>query len=151
MDEAIGLTELADYYRMQGAPGDQQMLIALLKEAQEADGGVLNMRTIMEISQIYNIKENVLMALIRRVSTLRCEDIPHRLEMCGTCRCNGEIRKFIEDELGLKSGDVSKAYGFQFRTVGCMKNCKNGPSIKWDGVLYSNSSVELLKELFSSK
>lgn len=148
MDEAIGLTELADYYRMQGAPGDQQMLIALLKEAQEADGGVLNMRTIMEISQIYNIKETVLMALIRRVSTLRCEVVPHTLEMCATCKCNGAIRSYVEDELGIKSGEICKTHGFQFRTVGCMKNCKNGPSIKWDGVLYSNTTVELLKGLF---
>ena len=151
MENEERLTDIIDYYRVQGAPSDQLMLIALLKEAQELDGGVLKMSTISEIAQVLTVKETVLTALIRRIPALRFEDVPHTLEMCGTCRCSGDIRRYIEDELGMKSGDASKAYGFAYRTVTCMKNCKNGPSIKWDGKLYSHTTVEILKQLIDGK
>ena len=43
------LYSLIDYYRLQGAPGDQQMLIALLKEVQEAENGALSRFALGEI------------------------------------------------------------------------------------------------------
>ena len=36
------IREIIEYYRGQGAPQDQQMLIALMREAQEEAGGVLS-------------------------------------------------------------------------------------------------------------
>jgi len=141
------LKEMLDYYRSQGAPNDQQMLIALLKEAQESDGGVLKNHTLSGIAEAYDLKPSVLMALIRRISSLRYEDVPHSLEVCRTCKCNPAIRDYIENEIGIGSGSASRELGFSYRLVNCMKNCKNGPSIKWDGVLYSHATIDLLKKL----
>ena len=143
---SLHMQELIEYYREQGAPQDQQMIIALLREAQEMDGGVLSAHTLGEIAGAYAIRPAMLQALIRRVSGLRCEDAPHRLEVCGTCRTGQALRAFIEKNYQVKSGACSEA-GFVYRVTPCMKNCKAGPSIRWDGVLYGHADEALLRRL----
>ena len=142
----MDIQEMIGYYREQGAPQDQQMLIALLREAQEG-GGMLSQETLEAIAQAYGIKLSMLQAIIRRVSDLRCENIKHRLEVCGTCRSGAALRDFIERTYGVKSGAASEAAGFLYRVTPCMKNCKNGPSVRWDGVLYSHADEALVKKL----
>ena len=145
------IRELTEYYRQQGAPADQQMLIALLREAQEADGGILSQSTLHAIAEAYALKDAMLMALIRRIPALRCEDVPHKLEVCGTCRAGAAIRDFIETEYHVKSGGVCKEADFSYRITTCMKNCKNGPSVRWDGVLHPRADIAQIKKLIEQK
>ena len=144
------IRELIQYYSGQGAPQDQQMIIALLREAQETDGGVLSAKTLSQIAAAYAMKETMLTALIRRVPGLRAEDAPHRLQICGTCRAGAKLRDFVERTYGVKSGGVSAA-GFAYQVTPCMKNCKNGPSIRWDGALYSGADEALIRSLIEEK
>ena len=144
------MQELIEYYREQGAPGDQQMVIALLREMQQEDGGVLSADAIRKVAGAYAMKETMLMALIRRVPGLLYEDAPHRLEICGTCKAGAKLRDFVERTYGVKSGAVSKA-GFAYRVTPCMKNCKNGPSIRWDSVLHSRVDETLIRSLIEGK
>jgi len=146
MDERE-MQEMIEYYRGQGVPQDQQMLIALLREAQEADGGMLSQGVLCAIAQAYGIKETMLQALIRRVPDLRSESVPHRLEVCGTCKAGAKLRDYIERTYAVKGGGCSKEAGFSYRIVPCMKNCKNGPSVKWDGKLYGHADEELIRML----
>ena len=139
--------DLIDYYRTQGAPADQQMLIALMREVQETDGGILCAGRVKEIADAYQIKESMLHAFIRRVSGLRFEDAPHRMEICGTCKASRSLMEEIIREYGVKSGCSSASGRFIFQTTGCMKNCKNGPSVNWDGTLYSKADMNLIREL----
>lgn len=141
------IREIIEYYRGQGAPQDQQMLIALMREMQQGSGGVLSQNQIEEIAQAYEIKGAMLMALIRRVPGLRCESAPHTLEICGTCRNGARLRDFIERTYSVKSGSVNETAGFCYRVTPCMKNCKNGPSVRWDGVLYGGADERLIREL----
>ena len=141
------MKELIDYYREQGAPGDQQMLIWLLREIQEQRGGVLDAEALGAVCAAYGLKENMLMALIRRVPSLRLSSVPNRLEVCGTCPKGRALRAFIEDNWQLKSGSACEKAGFSYHVTGCMKNCKNGPSIRWNGVLYSHADEELVRRL----
>ena len=144
------IRELIEYYRDQGAPADQQMIIALLREAQEMDGGVIMGSTLEAIAQGYAMKPTLLQALIRRVSGLRCESAAHCLQICGTCRAGAKLRDYVEKTYGVKSGAVSAA-GFVYRVTPCMKNCKNGPSIRWDGVLHSHADGKLIDRLVADK
>ena len=144
------MEEIIAYYRDQGAPQDQQMLIALLREVQQAQGGVLAADALERIACAYDIRVAVLHALIRRVPGLRLEDAPHRLEICGTCRQGAALRDFVERTYGVKSGAASKA-GFSYHVTPCMKNCKNGPSIRWDGVLHSCADTALLRNLIEGR
>ena len=142
--------ELIEYYREQGAPQDQQMVIALLREMQEMDGGVLSAKSLAQVAKAYGMKETMLTAIVRRVPGLRYEDAPHRLEICGTCREGAKLRSFVETRYAVKSGAVSAA-GFAYRVTPCMKNCKNGPSIRWDGELHSRADEKLLRRLIEGK
>ena len=58
-ERTAALAELISYYRAQGVPEDQQMLIAMLREAQEIDGGALTDATLAHIAQAYSLKEAV--------------------------------------------------------------------------------------------
>lgn len=143
MDDRI--MELIAYYMDQGAPADQQMLIALLREAQEMDGGALAEETLQRIAQVYQLKSSMLQALIRRIPALRTAAAPHRLEICQTCPKCAALRAMIEREYGLKSGESGA--GFTYRIVPCMKNCKHGPSVRWDGELVPDVNEAKLREL----
>lgn len=145
------IREIIEYYRGQGAPQDQQMLIALLREVQEESGGVLTQAALMEIADTLGMKPTMLQALIRRVPSLRMENAAHRLEICGTCRLGVKLRDEIERTYGVKSGAVCEAAGFSYHVTPCMKNCKNGPSIKWDGVLHSHADMALVRALIGGK
>ena len=139
--------EMIEDYRAQGVPGDQQMLIALLREAQEADGGVLSRWTISALAQAYGIRESLIDALIRRVSGLYSEEAAHRLEICGICRAGAPLLEMIARTYGVKSGEACDSAGFVYRVVPCMKNCKNGPCVRWDGQLYSSMDKKRLRAL----
>ena len=139
--------DLIEYFRIQGAPGDQQMLIMLLREVQQADGGVLSGATLADICDAYSLKPSFLQAFIRRIPSLRCEDVPHKLEICGNCKKGAVLRSFIEETYSVKSGSCNGEAGFSYRVTGCMKNCKNGPSVRWDGELHPGATIGLLKKL----
>ena len=146
-----GIREIIAYYRDQGAPQDQQMLIALLREIQEELGGALSIAAVDETAQAFAMKPQLLHALIRRVPSLRMENAAHRLEICGTCRAGAKLRSEIERTYGVKSGGSSEAAGFSYHVTPCMKNCRNGPSLKWDGVLHSRADMELVRMLVGRK
>ena len=141
------LCVLIEYYEKQGAPQDQQMLIALLREVQQECGGALSKDVLERIAEAYGIKTTILLALIRRVPGLRYEDVPHRLEICGTCRAGAKLRDYIERTYSVKSGSSNKEKGFSYHVVSCMKNCKNGPSVRWDGQIYGNVSESMIRKL----
>ena len=141
------IREMIKYYRGQGAPQDQQMLIALLREAQEDEGGLLSQDTMNAIAQAYGLKDTMLQAIVRLVPDLRMESAAHRLEVCGTCRAGAKLREDIERMYGVRSGGSSVKGGFVYRVTPCMKNCKNGPSIRWDGKLHSHADMKLIQAL----
>ena len=145
------IQEIIEYYRGQGAPQDQQMLIALLREAQEDMGGVLSQAALQEIADSLGMKNTLLQALIRRVPSLRMENAAHRLEICGSCRAGARLRNEIERTYGVKSGEICEAAGFSYHVTPCMKNCKNGPSIKWNGTLHSHADMELVHALIGGR
>ena len=101
--EELNLKELIDYYRSQGAPQDQQMLIALLREVQEQNGGALSAAALRTIADELAIKESMLAALIRRVPSLRMDTAPHLLEMCQTCPKGRELRAWVESTWNVQS------------------------------------------------
>ena len=118
---------------------------------QEEAGGVLSQAILLEIADSLGMKLTLLQALIRRVPSLRMENAAHRLEICGTCRQGAKLRDEIERTYGVKSGAVCEAAGFSYHVTPCMKNCKNGPSVKWNGVLHSRADMELVRRLIESR
>ena len=145
------LEKLISYFKQQGAPEDQQMLIALLREAQALDGGALSGHTLSCIASGLNVRPSMLQALIRRIPSLRTEEVPHRLEICRTCGRSRELTRFIEDTFHIQPDGICRESGFSYHLTSCMKNCRNGPSIRWDGTLHSHADAELLLKLLKNK
>ena len=53
----------------------------------------------------------------------------------------------VEETYGVRPGGVSASGRFTYRITGCMKNCPNGPSLRWDGALHSRADEALIRAL----
>ena len=136
------LKEAMDYYRRQGAPGDQNTLIALLREVQQEEGGRITRAALTGIAQGYGIKEALLTAIIRRIPSLKLADY-HVLELCGGPNC-GKHRALAEQAEKIAAASGGKV---KLKFVPCMRMCAKGPNLRWDGELHHGATEELLRKL----
>lgn len=139
---AWNLEEAASWYRKQGAPADQNALIALLLELQQENGGAIPAALLAPLAQALGTKESLLLALIRRVPRLRLNQ-QHVLELCcgPNCSKRGRLAEFVEKTFG---GDPAK---LTIKFVPCMRLCGKGPNIRYDGQLYHQADEALIKKL----
>ena len=139
---AWNLEKVAQYYKQQGAPGDQNMLIAFLREIQQEHGGRIPAGLVRQAAQFLEVKESFLLALIRRIPSLRLGE-GHCLEICaGSNGCrNANLAALAEK---LTDGKMTVKY------VPCMRLCGKGPNIRWDGKLYHGADEVLLRRLLNN-
>ena len=135
------LDEAISYYRSMGAPSDQTALIGLLKEIQRERGSI-SYADLSAITRSYGIKEGLLLALIRRIPSLRLAG-KHTLELCAGTNCSkrAKLADFVEKNWG------KNPEHFTIKYVPCMRMCGKGPNIRWDGQVYNGADEELLKKL----
>lgn len=136
------LEEAISYYRGQGAPGDQNAVVSLLREVQEQSGGKIPQAALGSIAQAYGVKQSFLQAVVKRIPSLRLADT-HCLELCAGPNCSkrAALAAFIEKNYGKIPA------GFTVKHVPCMRLCGKGPNIKWDGTLYHQADEALLRRL----
>lgn len=137
---AWSFEEAVSYYRSQGAPGDQTALIALLRELQQESGGSIPRVMLKSAAEKLGTKEGVLLALVKRIPSLRLSD-SHVLEVCAGPNC-GKAR-----ELAAQADKLCIASGVQLKFVPCMRLCGKGPNVRLDGQLYHKMDAELLEKL----
>lgn len=133
------MKEMLDYYRRQGAPGDQTALINLLKELQQTYGAVPQW-AVAEIADAFRIKESFILAVVKRIPSLRLQNT-HLLQICAGPNCGKHTALAAEAE------KLCKLKGVELKYMGCQRMCGKGPNIKFDGKLYHKATVELLQEL----
>ena len=138
------LAEALDYYKKQGAPSDQSALLSLLREVQDAHGGIPK-GLLPEIGEGLGVKESFLLALIRRQPRLRLTDT-HTLELCAGPNCGKRTELAgLAEKLCRGRSDITLKF------VPCMRQCGKGPNLKWDGILHNRADAELLKKLMETK
>ena len=132
------LKEAVDYYRRQGAPGDQNALRNLLAEIQDAHGGAIPSGILPQTAEALGVKESFLSAIIRRIPSLRLADV-HILEICAGPNCSrrGKLAELAEQYRGRA----------EVKFVPCMRQCGKGPNLRFDGRLYNGADGELLARL----
>ena len=135
----MDLEEALAYYKKLGAPADQNALIGLLGEVQDAFGGIPS-HLLPEIAEKLGTKQGVLLALIRRIPRLRLADV-HTLEICAGPNCP-KRRNLAET-----AEKLCKGKSVQLKFVPCMRQCGKGPNIRFDGTLYNGADEVLLKKL----
>ena len=133
------MKEILEYYRRQGAPADQTALVNLLKELQQTYG-VVPKWAVGEIAEEYRIKESFILAVVKRIPSLRLQDT-HLLQLCSGQNCGKHTALAAEAE------KLCKLKSVEFKYMGCQRMCGKGPNIKFDGKLYHKATVELLQEL----
>lgn len=143
---AWDLQEAAAYYRKQGAPGDQNALIAFLREVQQENGGSIPGALLPEAARLLGTKEGLLLALIRRIPSLRLGE-GHCLELCAGPNCSkrAALAAFVEKTYG------AKPTAFTLKYVPCMRMCGKGPNLRWDGKVYNGADEELIRRLVEGK
>ena len=136
------LNEAVAYYKKMGAPKDQTALISLLREVQRENGDKIPVFMLASIAQSYGIKENLLLALIRRIPSLRLDNA-YCLELCSGPNCGKHIAlAACAEEFHTESGKK-----FSLKYVPCMRMCGKGPNLKWNGKIYNNADKLLLEKL----
>ena len=133
------MKELLDYYRRQGAPGDQTALVSLLRELQSEYGAVPKW-AVAQIAEDYKVKESFLLAVVKRIPSLRLQDT-HLLQVCAGPNCGKHTALAAEAE------KLCKLKGVELKYMNCQRMCGKGPNIKFDGNLYHKATIELLQEL----
>lgn len=133
------MKEILDYYRRQGAPGDQTALVGLLKELQQTYGSVPKW-AVGEIAEEYKVKESFILAVVKRIPSLRLQDT-HLLQLCAGPNCGKHTA------LAAEAKKLCKLKGVELKYMGCQRMCGKGPNIRFDGKLYHKATVELLQEL----
>jgi NADH:ubiquinone oxidoreductase subunit E len=136
------LQEALDYYKKQGAPGDQTALIALLREVQEEHGGIPAW-CVEQCALSLKVKESFLLAVIRRIPGLRLMD-RHVLELCAGPNCGKHTHlAALAEKLATDKVTV--------KFVPCMRMCGKGPNLKWDGKLFHGADEALLRRLLEGE
>ena len=135
LDEAIG------YYKTQGAPQNQTALINLLREIQSEHGGGIPSGLLPTLAETYQVKESFLLAVIKRIPSLRLENV-HLLQLCAGPNCSkhtalANCARQLQSEGG----------NFTLEFTPCMRACGKGPNLKWDGVIHHQATEALLRTL----
>ena len=139
---AWNMEEAILYYQKQGAPADQSALIGLLREVQQEYGGSIPVWAVAQIAESYQIKESFILAVVKRIPSLRLQDT-HILELCAGPNCGKHT------QLAAAAEKLCKLKGVELKFVGCQRMCGKGPNIKYDGKRYHKATEELLKELLN--
>ena len=141
---AWDMNDAVQYYKKQGAPGDQNALISLLREVQE-EFGTIPRHLLPGMSEQLGIKESFLLALIRRQPRLRLGDT-HTLQMCAGPNCGKRTElAALAEELCAGRSDVTLKF------VPCMRMCGKGPNLRWDGQLHNRADEALIRRLLEEK
>lgn len=139
---AWDMAEAIAYYKKQGAPGDQNALVALLREIRQEQG--LTARTLGALAPALGVKESYLMAVVRRYPSLRPAEEPV-LELCAGPNCGKSTAlAALAERLAAKSGVT-------VRKVSCMRLCGKGPNLKWKGRLYHRADPALVEKLLKGE
>ena len=139
------IEEAVAYYHRQGAPSDQSALIALLREVQQENGGSIPLSVLPRLAEGLNSKESYLIAVIKRIPSLRLSDT-HELVLCAGPNCSkrGGLAAFVEKTYGQNPKKFAVKYG------PCMRLCGKGPNIKWDGKMYNGADEALIRSLIDN-
>ena len=138
------LEEAISYYKKQGAPSDQSALVSLLREVQQENGGAIPKSALPAMAEGLGVKESYLLAVIRRIPSLRLSD-RHTLELCGGPNCGKHAALAAAAERLCRDKNVTLKF------VPCMRMCGKGPNLKWDGKLYHKADEALLRSLIEGK
>ena len=145
------MKKIIEHYKEEGAAKDQSLLVEMLREVQQLYGGCLKESTLKKIYEKLDLKRRDLKLEIKSTPDLCIGKEEHKLKICGGKKCmssgNEELRKYIKKTYHVKDGEASEKGGFSYKVCGCMKKCKDGPCVEWDGKVHTGMTPKKLEKL----
>lgn len=147
----IALEEILECYRGTAGPGDQQSLIALLREVQQLYG-CIPAPVQQRIAQAVGTAPSLITALVKRIPGLTPTEYQHRVIVCTGPRCTAKggaaVLQAVEKTLGISPGETTPDGRFHLETRNCLKKCGSAPNIQIDRTIHSSIRPEKIPELF---
>lgn len=132
----------------------QSAIIPLLDLAQRQHGGWLPLAAMNKVAQIVGVAPPRVYEVASFYTMFNRTKVgKYFIQLCGTTPCmicgSEEIKKTIENHLGIKSGETTKDGMFTLLEVECLGACANAPMVQMNDDYYEcltpKSIVELLE------
>ncbi|WP_050697367.1 NADH-quinone oxidoreductase subunit NuoE family protein [Anaeromassilibacillus senegalensis] len=138
-EQECAFQKAVQYYQSALTPGDQQTLIAFLRETQEIYGYIPKEKQ-EEIAALAGTPLSLIAALVKRIPGLKESAARHEIVVCTGPRCSAKngarVLQSFEDALHIHPGETTEDGRFRLRTQNCLKKCGTAPNATIDGVLY---------------
>ena len=148
--QEITLENILERYKDTAGPGDQQAVIALLREVQQLYGCVPD-SVQQRVAKATGTAPSLIAALVRRVPGLTPAAYRHRIVVCTGPRCSAKggtaLLRAVENALGIAPGETTPDGCFWLETRNCLKQCGSAPNLTVDQTLYASVRVEDIPNL----
>ena len=86
------IREIIDYYSKQRNPQEQENIVAMLREIQEAEG-CITVKVQETAAEALGVKRSVLSCIIKRYPSLKEADYAHEVVLCTgkSCQCKNSM------------------------------------------------------------
>ena len=132
----------------------QSAIIPLLDLAQRQNGGWLPLAAMDKVAKIVKVQPMAVYEVATFYTMFNRTKVgKYFIQLCGTTPCmvcgSEEIKKTIEEHVGIKEGETSADGLFTLREVECLGSCANAPMIQMNDDYYEcltpKTTVELLE------
>ncbi|KAH9192337.1 hypothetical protein AeNC1_005695 [Aphanomyces euteiches] len=130
-------------------------IIPLLDLAQRQHGGWLPLAAMNKVARIVDVKPIQVYEVATFYTMFNREQVgKYFIQLCGTTPCmicgSEEIKKTIEDHLGIKEGETTPDNKFTLREVECLGACANAPMVQINDDFYENLTPETTRALLDA-
>ncbi|ETW03295.1 hypothetical protein H310_04798 [Aphanomyces invadans] len=130
-------------------------IIPLLDLAQRQHGGWLPLAAMNKVARIVDVKPMQVYEVATFYTMFNREKVgKYFIQLCGTTPCmicgSEEIKKVIEDHLGIKEGETTADEMFTLREVECLGACSNAPMVQINDDFYENLTPETTRQLLDA-
>lgn len=130
-------------------------IIPLLDLAQRQHGGWLPLAAMNKVARIVDAKPIQVYEVATFYTMFNREKVgKYFIQLCGTTPCmicgSEEIKKTIENHLGIKEGETTEDGMFTLREVECLGACSNAPMVQINDDFYENLTPETTRELLDA-
>lgn len=138
----------------------QSGIIPLLDLAQRQNGGWLPVAAMDKVAQICEVKPSRVYEVASFYTMFNRQKVgKYFIQLCGTTPCmicgSEDIKKTIENHLGIKNGQTTEDGLFTLLEVECLGACANAPMIQMNDDYYecltNDSMIELLEACKAGK
>lgn len=142
------LSKYPDNYKQSG-------IIPLLDLAQRQHGGWLPVAAMDKVASIVGVHPNRVYEVASFYTMFNRQKVgKYFIQLCGTTPCmicgSEDIKKTIENHLGIKSGQTTKDGMFTLLEVECLGACANAPMIQMNDDYYECLTPKTMIELLEA-